>query len=95
MSDSEKIDQIHEVLLGNAIKGKLGLIHHHDQMYEDLYGVRPDGTEPRSKKNTILARISKIEDKQNKASWIAVGIITCYASIKIGLAALAEKFVGK
>ena len=94
-SDSEKISDIHELLLGDPTEGKLGLIHHHNRMFEDLYGVGSDGKEIESKKNTVLIRLSAVEDNQKKVMWLFGGVLAACAAIKLGIATLITKVFEK
>ena len=95
MTDSEKLTAIHEVLLGDPTRGRLGLIHHHNQVMIDLYGIDPNGEEIDSKKNTILLRLSSVEDRQKKAIWVITGLIAAFTIAKSGCVVAWEKLIGK
>ena len=86
------VDNIEEALLGNALKGKLGVLHHHNQMYEFLTGIQADGTSTKETvENCILSRVSRVEDNQRKLIWMGAGVgagaATAWAAIL--------KFIGK
>ena len=58
----QKLAKIYEVLMGDPINGKLGYFHTHNQIMEDMYGKGADGVELKGKKNTVLIRISTLEE---------------------------------
>lgn len=92
---TKSVNRIEAALLGDAMQGRKGIIHFHDQMAEDLYGVGPDGKPIEGKSNTLLNRMSDMEDKQKKAIWIFGTIIAIITAIKVGWAALVEKIFEK
>ena len=86
MSELESIaidlKEIKDMLCGDAINGRLGMLHHHNQMYEDLYGEDFHGHKSdESVKNCVLTRISKVEDTQKKQKWIFRGITFTLAAL--------------
>jgi len=64
-------------------------------MKEDLYAIGPDGHPIEGKSNTILERLSSMEDRQKKALWIFTGILVAFTAVKIGLTALVTKLFSK
>jgi hypothetical protein len=88
----KSVDNIEEALLGNALTGKLGVLHHHNQMYAFVTGIQADGTSTHDTiKNSMLARISKVEDNQKKIIWMGAGISAGAATAWT----IILKFVGK
>jgi hypothetical protein len=86
------VTEIKEALLGNALKGKLGVLHHHNQMYADLYGIAAHGEKSDSSvHNSILSRMSQVEDNQKKLVWMGAGIGAGAATVW----AVILKFIGK
>lgn len=92
---SESVEEIRAALLGDAMNGRRGIIHYHDQMAEDLYGVDSHGKPIEGKHNTVLLRLSEVEDKQKKAIWIFSGIAVAIVSAKAGISAFLERIFSK
>lgn len=70
----DDLKEIKAVLCGDAVKGRLGIIHHHNQMYADLYGEDFHGIKTKeSVKNCLITRMSSIEDSHKKQRWMIAG----------------------
>ena len=98
MTDNEfldlkkSVDNIEEALLGNALKGKLGVLHHHNQMYAFITGVQSDGKSTKETvENSLLARVSRVEDNQRRLVWMGAGGGACAATAWAAIL----KFLGK
>lgn len=89
---SESVEQIRSALLGNDMEGRKGIIHFHDLMREDLYGLGSDGKAIEGKKNTLLLRVSDLEDGRKKAKWLFGGALVAALAAKFGISALLEKY---
>lgn len=89
------IKAIKDAMVGDELSGRVGIVPWHNRMKEDLYGVDTHGNEIESKKNTLLLRVSDIEDTQKKAKWWFSGIVTLALAIKFGISALIEKLWSK
>jgi len=89
---AKNVSEMKDALLGNPMRGEPGIIQGHHRMMEDLYGIRADGSvDKESKKNCLLTRQSRSEDKQNKVFWIFSGIVAAITAAKIGVSALIAK----
>jgi len=95
---SERIDTVLEnqdriliALLGDALEGKNGIIHYHNQMVEDNYGIGPDGKPIEGKRNTVLNRISQLEGNQSMIKWVITGVVGFGIAMKVGLIELIGK----
>jgi hypothetical protein len=88
----QDVHEMKEALLGNAIKGKLGLIHHHNQVYEDMYGINSEGkTTMESIQNCMVTRMSGVEDSQKKVIWWGGGMIAGGTAIWAAIWKLTQK----
>jgi hypothetical protein len=88
---TESVERIELALLGDAMEGRKGIIHWNDQMKEDLYAIGPDGNPIEGKSNTLLNRVSNMEEKQKKALWIFSGIAFAIVAVKSGITAVIDK----
>lgn len=84
------VGEIKAALLGDALTGKLGLMNNHDKIMLDMYGIDPTGAEVRSKKNTLLKRLSSVEDFQKKFIWVVGGIIFVLTASRLGFGAVID-----
>lgn len=89
---SKSVEEIRSALLGDDMNGRKGIIHFHDLMREDLYGLGTDGRAIEGKKNTLLLRVSDLEDGRKKAKWVFGGFILAALGAKFGITALIEKY---
>jgi len=92
---NRKVDEIHEALIGDPFRGKIGIVNRQNLMMQDLYGLSPDGSPIDGKENTVLKRLSGVEDNQKKAVWIFSGIMVAVVAAKAGISALLEKVFTK
>lgn len=95
VSLARSVEEIRTALLGNAMEGRKGIIHFHDKMAEDLYGVGSDGEPIEGKSNTLMSRMSNMEDRQKKAWWVFSGIVLAITAAKVGISAIIDKIFGK
>jgi hypothetical protein len=91
----ESVKRIEQALLGDGFTGRKGIIHYHDQTIEDLYGIDSDGKPIKGKSNTVLNRISDLEDNQKKVFWIFGGVLAALTAIKLGWTTIVERFFSK
>jgi hypothetical protein len=89
------VKEMREAMLGNPLTGKKGFVTIVGQVNEDLYGINLSGQEIASKKNTLLTRVSKVEDNQSKIAWILTGMLGLFIAIKVGLTAVIMKIFDK
>ena len=85
-----KVMQI--IFAGDPMQGRPGVIIDHRQLMRDVYGTDTNGNVIKGhEKNTLLYRISKLEDTQKKVVWIFSGVAGLIVAIKFGMSALIEK----
>ena len=90
------VEEIKCALIGDPMKGKPGFIAGHHKLMRDLYGVDENGDSVEGhEKNTILARVSNVEDKQKKVIWVFTGIVAAVTAAKIGVSAFLDKVFSK
>jgi hypothetical protein len=92
---AEDVKLIKDAMVGNELSGQPGIVAWHNRMKEDMYGVDAQGHEIESKKNTLPARVSDLEDDRKKFKWIVTGIVTLAVAIKFGISALVDKVFNK
>lgn len=95
VSLARDVKEIRSALLGDAFTGRKGIIHFHDLLTQDVYGVGSDGRPIEGKSNTLLSRISALEDNQKKAIWIFSGLLLAFTAAKVGLTALIDRIFNK
>lgn len=89
---SESVEEIRKALLGDDFGGRKGIIHYHDLMVEDLYAIDSNGKSIEGKKNTLLLRVSDLEDGRKKAKYVFGGFLAAALGAKFGITALIEKY---
>jgi hypothetical protein len=92
---AKKVDDIHLAMVGDELKGIKGVVSWNNKMKEDLYGVDANGEEMESKKNTVLIRLSDLEDSRKQIKWFIVAIVTIVSAVKFGIGTLWEKMWSK
>jgi hypothetical protein len=92
---AKNVEEIRAALIGDPLEGRNGIIHYHQKMVDDLYGLDPEGRPIEGKTNTVLMRLSSLEEKQKKALWTFTGIVGMAVAIKFGLAAVFGKIFDK
>lgn len=91
----DDVKVIKDALVGDPLTGRVGIVPQHNQMMEDVYGKNPHGNEIESKKNTLLLRVSKLEDKHKMIKWVVTGMLALGLAIKFGISALIDKIWSK
>lgn len=91
----DDVKVIKDALVGDPLTGRVGIVPQHNQMMEDVYGKDPHGVEIESKKNTLLLRVSDLEDKHKMIKWVVTGAIALALMIKFGISALIDKIWSK
>lgn len=85
--------EMKSALCGDALTGKIGYLGQTHKMMEDLYGLDSHGEPIESKKNTLLLRMSDVEDRNKKVKWIIGGALGLYLLARFGVAALWDKMM--
>lgn len=89
------VKEMRDAMFGDASTGKKGFFTIVGQMNEDLYGINISGQEITAKKNTLLSRVSKVEDNQSKITWVIMGMLGLFIAIKVGLTSLIARIFDK
>lgn len=92
---ADDVKAIKAALIGDPLTGRVGIVPQHNRMMEDVYGLDSHGVEMESKKNTLLLRVSELEDGRKKAKWVFSGIVGLALAIKFGISALLDKMFSK
>lgn len=92
---NQKVNEIHDALIGDPMKGRSGIVSRQNAILLDLYGIGPDGNPIEGKENTVLKRLSGIEDNQKKVIWIFSGLLLAFTAAKVGLTALVDKLFSR
>jgi hypothetical protein len=92
---AKKVEEIHTALIGDPLNGRNGMMHYYGKTIEDLYGVDPAGDPIEGKRNTVMERLSNLEDKHKKVLWVFTGIVGVSVAIKFGLTAIFGKIFDK
>jgi hypothetical protein len=64
----KKVRELEMILAGDGLKGETGVMGYQKRMLEDLYGT------PQERKDSILHRVSELEDGDKRRKWITTGM---------------------